>query len=175
MKNAPLVVKERKDTYELVLRIRKLLDKAVQKRGKKLSWLRYAKRKNSSYIPLRNKHGQYRLLSEVTDELYKINPSFTKGHIADLISELVNTTLGDELKARGLSSKKFLDKLLIETVNDFYIPFHPWYLFQKSLNKYVWLAVDLIGGKKVKIRKLSSGNFVFFKLFLKRKFKHFVS
>lgn len=68
---------------------------AVRKLGKEVKWLTFAQRIRGTfgYRILRHKQKQWQILSKILEKVATRYPNYSKGHIADELSELVNADL----------------------------------------------------------------------------------
>lgn len=79
-------------TGSSILDIQEFLEKEALKRGKEISWFTYAKKtKMGAWRFLAYKDKQIRILEEVSQLYSQKYPEYSKGQIADAISNIVNT------------------------------------------------------------------------------------
>jgi len=165
-------VKVKRNEVETLRTINDLAKTVVAKKGKTLSWLRFAKKNSTggfSFIP--HKEPQWSALEKLAEKISILYPDKRSGEIVDLISELVNTTVSDCLSGAWatdlikLSSKerKYLHQTLISLVGlETYVPRHEYLYPVKTIDQNNWMVKDLKSGKIMQVTKTIQGNYYFF-------------
>ena len=79
------------------------MEEKLRKKGKKLSWLSYAKRTQTrGYAFFRRKMIRQKTLEDILEAVYKKHPESGKNFIADMLSELINLKEKDVLHLESL-------------------------------------------------------------------------
>lgn len=175
MTQSKIIVKVKKDEVETLKTISDLAKSMVTKKGKTLSWLRFAKKnlaESYSFIPY--KESQWSILEKIAEKVLILYPKKRSGEIVDLISELVNTTAKDCLSATwtvdliklSKNEKKYLNQTLISLVGlETYVPRHTYLFPIKTIDQNNWMVKNLKTGKMMRVIKQSITNFDWFKIY----------
>lgn len=165
--NQQIVTKVKIDDVEILKTISNSLNALVKRKGKTLSWLRFAKKTNTGgFHFMQNKEEQWSLLEECADRVAKHYPEKKSGEIADLISELVNTKVTDCLFAGKIDSfiklsqkeTQYLNNALINVVGHaMYVPHYYTLYPQKQINQNNWISKDLKTGRQYWVIKKKIG------------------
>lgn len=162
------LVKEKLNRILILRDISSIAKEKVLHKGKDLDWLKFAVRTKVGYMFLANKEDQYNVLQEISHAVSRLYPDYPIGKIADMVSELVNTTVKDAIDLYNLGiggnlslpQKGFLKKQLISVVSSLtYVPRHPWLFPQIQESTTIWKVRDLTTNNTLKVLSETKGDF----------------
>lgn len=171
MSGKVLLTREKQTFFDLLTALSEESNKAVKTRGRSLQWLQFATCHGSCYRMLENKDEQWEILQQIVDKVSWCHPQYTEGEIVDLLSQLINTTVGQSILQQfpeldGImrnNENSFTNTLLIEYVSTpFFIPRHPWLMPLEKLSEARWQARNIINGNLLAVKRRRSGKFIEF-------------
>lgn len=74
----------------LIIDLLSIAHEAVRKRGRRLDWLRFAKRTLTGYAFFKNTDDQWETLTEIVKEAKVLHPHYEFAVVVDIASELFN-------------------------------------------------------------------------------------
>ena len=91
MKKNPSSSVEKSEYIGIQKDLLKEAGQATKEIGKPIQWLQYAVKTRYSYRLLKNKNKQLEVLERILTSVSAKYPKYTRGQIADILSELVNS------------------------------------------------------------------------------------
>lgn len=161
-------VKADSNFVSLLEDISQIAKELTVKKGVTVDFLKFAKRAALGYVFFKKKKSQEDLLNEIVQKSLEKYPGYTTAQIAELISELVNTTIKDAIITEGLRISPSIDAKVIvygkmhliqATQSSTYIPRHPWYMSFDDTNNSHWHAQNVTNNTIVAVKKEKKGNF----------------
>lgn len=136
--------------------------------AKEFTGLRFARHTLHGYKFFRKNQSKEQVLNKIVQKSQEKYPQFSTAMLVDVISELVNTTVKDDIKNHGMQLSPKLDEKgksygnvrLIEAKQSHqFVPRYPWFMPLDNVSGNQWQAQDLSNSKILTVMKTKNGKF----------------